>query len=148
MAEDEKLTQEVRTYMPDKYRLNIHPRYKGQKSASIWKNRCDIFKQFLETEDEFLRMQDRKVVHLRNDNFELMELFLMNNPEWGGIAINTCRVQEELEPEHVNMRCCVLRRKAVEEIKEERGKECNCNTVAKYLRPKWKWGYLKEGRIK
>ena len=139
IADDETLSETVLNSLPDKYTLISGPRGE-HKAASIWPNRVKIFNTF---KGKYLRMQDSRVVHIKPDNFEVMEKFLEENPKWGGVALHTGKiVRGKLEKRHIHLHCVCIRREAVEAIKEENGLSCNCHTVADYIRKKWRYGYL------
>jgi len=126
--------------LPEEVVINVEPRLNNH-FHSIANNRRKIFSRFLETDEKYLKMQDRHIIHI-GDGFKQAETFLDENPEWGGVALYPGKKLPKPDKRHIMFDCVVVRREALDGIKLEFTKGCDCAAFCREIRKKWKYGYL------
>lgn len=144
-ADDEYLSQKVLVSIPEDFTIvSGAPDNSVSKFENIARNRRQIIKKFMESDEPFLKMQDSCVKHLYPNNFADMEDFLKANPEWGGVALNPFGHDLlRLDKSHISLRCVLICREAVKNIKLDIvGSECDCLVFGREIRKNWKYGYL------
>jgi hypothetical protein len=91
--------------------------------------------------DEFIAMQDRDLVHLKNDNFNRCIDFLVNNKDYAGICMPW---KEYLVTDHIRLTCFIIRTSIFKELKFRIDKRNHlCATFSDDISfLGYKWGFL------
>ena len=118
----------------------------------------DIGKKLtMESSDEFMVFQDSDIKHLYTNNFELMQKFLREHENFGGVALGDTMGKLsgllEYDPKidnHICQTCCMLRKNALKNVDFSIiGPYGVCSSQCVSLsKVGWRYGYLsKELRL-
>ena len=141
VASDEQVKEEVLNSLPESPTIVSSPRIEDHY-ASIAANRRKIFELFLKTDEKYLKMQDRHILHLAPDSFKQAEEFLDEHEDWGAVALFVGKRLPRPDKNHVKFDCVVIRREALVDIKLELNGGCDCIAFCREIRKKYRYGYL------